>query len=146
MFPLLALIIPIHLLRSQNRVSVHGKTLPESAFCWTYGRPTKNKRVVTSTRTRYKLLRKRGYKFEKTYAKEQADQLQMELVDMSKFRHKNKGYYWILTAVETLSRYAFAILVYHKNTENRTKAVEDLLEQFKTRFGKYPNHSIENEQ
>ena len=63
----------------------------------------------------------------------------MDLVDMGKYRYKNKGYYWILTAVEILSRYSFAIPVYRKNTENMTKAVDNLLEQFKTRSGKYPN-------
>ena len=36
-------------------------------------------------------------------------------------------------------RYAFAIPVYRKDTENMTKAVDKLLENFKKRFGKYPN-------
>ncbi len=48
---------------------------------------------------------------------------------------QNKGYYWILTAVEILSRYAFTIPVYRKDTKNMTKAVDDLLEEFKGRFG-----------
>ena len=46
------------------------------------------------TYTKHKPLRKRGYKFQKTYVKELADQLQMDLVDMGKYRHKNKGYDW----------------------------------------------------
>jgi hypothetical protein len=36
---------------------------------------------------------------------------------MSKFSHKNKGNRWILTVIEVLSRYAFAIPVWRKNTE-----------------------------
>ena len=63
----------------------------------------------------------------------------MDLVDMGKHKNQNKGYYWILTAVEILSRYAFAIPVYRKDTKNMTKAVSDLLDEFKKRFGKYPN-------
>ena len=57
---------------------------------------------------------------------------------MGKYGNKNKGYRWILTAVKILSRYAFTIPVYRKDTKNMTKAV-DLLESFKRRFGKYPN-------
>ena len=33
----------------------------------------------------------------------------------------------------------FTIPVYRKDTKNMTKAVSDLLEEFKERFGKYPN-------
>ena len=57
---------------------------------------------------------------------------------MGKYGSKNKGYHWILTAVEILSRYAFAIPVHRKDGENMTKAIELLLEKFK-RFGRYPN-------
>ena len=71
--------------------------------------------------------------------KDLADQIQMDLVDMGKYKYQNKGYYWILTAVEILSRYAFTIPVYRKDTKNMTKAVGYLLEEFKKRFGKYPN-------
>ena len=80
------------------------------------------------------------HKYRKTYVKNLADQMQLDLVDMGKYGNKNKGYRWILTAVEILSRYAFAIPVYRKNTENMTKAVGLLLESFKKRFGKYPNY------
>ena len=65
----------------------------------------------------------------------------MDLVDMRKYKNQNKGYYWILTAVEILSRYAFTIPVYRKDTKNMTKAVGELLKQFKERFGKYPEVS-----
>ena len=80
----------------------------------------------------------RKHKFRKTFVRNLGDQLQMDLVDMKKYKNKNKGYYWILTAVEILSRFAFAIPVYRKDTKNMTKAVEELMEEFKTRFGKYP--------
>ena len=72
--------------------------------------------------------------------KDLADQVQLDLEDMRKYGSKNKGYCWIiLTAVEILSRYAFAIPVRRKDDENMTKAVDLLLEKFKERFGKYPN-------
>ena len=57
---------------------------------------------------------------------------------MQKYGRKNKGNNWILTGVEILSRYAFAVPVYRKNTESMTRAVDILLEKFKERFGKYP--------
>ena len=73
--------------------------------------------------------------------KDLADQIQMDLVDMIKYSRQNKGYFLILTAVEILSRFALAIPVYRKDTKNMTKAVDELLEQFKERFGKYPKVS-----
>ena len=63
----------------------------------------------------------------------------MDLVDMGKYKRDNGGMYWILTAIEILSRYAFAIPVYRKDTSNMTKAVIDqVLKQFKDLFGEYP--------
>ncbi len=90
------------------------------------------------TYTRHKPI-VRKHKFQRTFVKDLADQIQMDLVDMGKYKNQNKGYYWILTAVEILSRYAFTIPVYRKDTKNMTKAVGELLEEFKERFGKYPN-------
>ena len=43
-----------------------------------------------------------------------------------------------MIAVEILSHYAFTIPAYRKDTKNMTKAVGDLLKQFKDRCGKYP--------
>ena len=68
-----------------------------------------------------------------------ADQLQLDLVDMSNFSHKNQGYRWILTGIEILSRYAFAVPVERKDTAHMTEAVWNLLEDFKIGFGKFPN-------
>ena len=58
---------------------------------------------------------------------------------MGKYGSKNKGYRWILTAIEILSRFAFTIPIYRKDTKNMTKAVNILLDSFKKRFGRYPN-------
>ena len=77
-------------------------------------------------------------KYLKTFVEKLADQAQLDLVDMQKYGHKNKGNRWILTAIEILSRYAFAVPVYRKNTESMTKAIDLFLEKFKERFGKYP--------
>ena len=66
------------------------------------------------TYTRYKpMIRK--HKFQKTFVKNLADQMQLDLVGMGKYGSKNKGYRWILTAIEILSRFAFAIPIYRKN-------------------------------
>jgi hypothetical protein len=54
---------------------------------------------------------RKHYKTRRTYVDGLAQQIQMNLVDMSKFSHKNKGNRWILTVIEVLSRYAFAVPV-----------------------------------
>ena len=89
------------------------------------------------TYTRYKpVIRK--HKYQRTFVRDLGDQIQMDLVDMGKYKNQNKGFYWILTAVEILSRYAFTIPVYRKTTNYMTEAVNKLLKKFKERFGKYP--------
>ena len=90
------------------------------------------------TYTRYKPIT-RKHKYRKTYVRDLADQVQLDLVHMGKNGSKNKGYRWILKVVEILSRYAFAIPIYRKDSENMTKAVELLLKKFRERFGKYPD-------
>ena len=67
--------------------------------------------------------------FRKTYVDYLGEEIQMDLVDMGKYKNQNKGYYWILTAVEILNRYAFTVPVYRKDTNNMTKAVTELLKQ-----------------
>ena len=74
------------------------------------------------TYTRFKPIVRR-HKFQRTFVKDLADQVQLDLVHMGKYKNQNKGYYWILTGVEILSRYAFAIPVYRKDTKNMTAAV-----------------------
>ena len=90
------------------------------------------------TYTRYKSI-VRNHRYLGTFVKNLADQAQLDLVDMGKYRRENKGYRWILTTVEILSRYVFAVPVYRKDTKNMTGAVDLLLEKFRERFGKYPN-------
>ena len=59
--------------------------------------------ITQDTYTRFKpVIRK--HKFRKTFVKNLADQMQMDLVDMGKYANKNKGYRWILTAVEVGTR------------------------------------------
>ena len=89
------------------------------------------------TYTRHKPLVKK-HKYLKTFVKDLGDQLQLDLVDMKKFNRENQGYYWILTGIEILSRYAFTVPVKRKNTENMTKGVAKMMTEFKSRFGKYP--------
>jgi hypothetical protein len=81
---------------------------------------------------------RKHYKTQRTYVDGLAQQIQMHLVDMSKFSHGNKGNRWILTVIEVLSRYASAFHVWRKYTESMTKAVENILIQFKERFDRYP--------
>ena len=90
------------------------------------------------TYTRHKPVIKK-HKFQKTYVNDLTDQIQIDLVDISKFSHKNQGYRWILTGIEILSRYTFAVPVQRKDTSHMTEAVWNLLEDFKIGFGKYPN-------
>ena len=47
------------------------------------------------TYTRYKPIA-RKHKYRKTFVKDLADQVQLDLVDMGKYGSKNKGYRWIL--------------------------------------------------
>ena len=46
----------------------------------------------------------------------------MDLVDMCKFEGQNDGHFWILTAVEVLSRFAFTIPVLRKNWDGKGNA------------------------
>ena len=89
------------------------------------------------TYTKFKPIVRR-HKFQKTFVKDLGDQLQLDLIDMKKFNRENKGYYWILTGIEILSRFAFSIPVYRKDTENMTKGVAKMMTEFKKRFYKYP--------
>ena len=56
--------------------------------------------------TRYKPIVRRN-KFKQTIDNHLGEQIQMDLVDMGSYKNQNKGYYWISTALEILSRYAF---------------------------------------
>ena len=73
-----------------------------------------------------------------TYVPFLAQQLQMDLVDMSKYEDENKGYRWILTAIDVFSRYLFAMPLRRKHKEFTVNAVKRLFEQFEERFGQLP--------
>ena len=86
-----------------------------------------------NTYPKYKpIVRRQDYS--QTYDNYIGEQVQMEHVEMDKYMRENGGMYWILTAIEILSRYAFAIPVYRKDTTNMTKDVTLLLKPFKDRF------------
>ncbi|CAB3980447.1 uncharacterized transposon-derived [Paramuricea clavata] len=78
------------------------------------------------------------FKTQRTYVDGLAQQLQLDLVDMQKYSRANKGYKWILTSIEILSRYAFVVPAYRKGTKDMVPAVEKILDQFHERFGRYP--------
>ena len=92
------------------------------------------------TYTRYKPIIK-NHKYQRTFVRDLGEQIQMDLVDMGKYKDQNRGFYWILTAVEILSRYAFTIPVYRKTTTYMTEAVSELLKKFNDRFGRYPKNA-----
>ena len=79
----------------------------------------------------------RKHKFRQMFVDYLGEQIQLYLVEIAKYKNYNKGYYWILTSVEMVTRYAFAITFYRKDTSNMSKAVTEL-RQFKDRFGEYP--------
>ena len=89
------------------------------------------------TYTRYKPIIKK-HKYQRTFVRDLGDHIQIVLVHMGKYIQQNKGFYWILTAVEILSRYAFTIPVYRKTTKYMTEAVSELLKKFNDRLGRYP--------
>ena len=82
---------------------------------------------------------KDNFKRRQTYVSSMGDQLQMDLVDMSKYENENDNYRWILTAIDVFSRYVFALPVRRKHKEFMEPTLSNLLQQFKTRFKTYPN-------
>ena len=79
------------------------------------------------TYTRYKPAVK-NHKFQKTFVKDLADQIQLDLVDMGKYKSKNKGYYWILTGLKTMMWKYF----YSKGTYNWVDALDKLTNNYNT--------------
>ena len=65
---------------------------------------------------RYKPIVKK-HDFRQTYANYLGEQIQMNLVDMGKYKRDNGGMYWIVTAVEILSRYACTLYHYIERTQ-----------------------------
>lgn len=61
------------------------------------------------------------------------EQFQADLVDLSSLSRYNKGYHFILTVIDILSKYAFVVPLKHKSAEELTKAFTKI---FKTRTPK----------
>lgn len=51
---------------------------------------------------------------------------QADLVDMIKFSKQNKGFKYLLTVIDTFSKYAWTIPIKNKTAENVTKAMKDV--------------------
>ena len=85
---------------------------------------------------RYKPIIRRHH-YRQTYVNYLGEQIQMNIADMGKYKRDNGGMYWILTAIEILRKYAYAVPIYRKDTSSMTKAATLLLKQFKYRFGSY---------
>ena len=66
----------------------------------------KNWLKTQDTYTRFKPI-VRKHKYRKTFVKGLADQMQLDLLDVEKYGYKNKGYRWILTAIEVDTRSPF---------------------------------------
>ena len=65
------------------------------------------------TYTRFRAS-KRGFERRQTYISSIGKQLQMDVVDMSKFEAQNDGYRWIFALIDVFSRFAFCTPVRHK--------------------------------
>ena len=61
----------------------------------------------------------KNFKLAQTYVPFLGDQLQIDLVDMSKYEVENKSYRWILTANDVFSRYFFAVPLRRMHKELR---------------------------
>ena len=59
------------------------------------------------------------------------EQWQADLADMSNWQRENKGYHYILTVVDVMSRFAFARPIKHKKGQEVAKALEDIFTKSK---------------
>ena len=81
----------------------------------------------------------KNFKRRQTWVPHARMQLQMDLVDMSKYERENEQFRWILTAIDVFSRYLFAVPLHRKHMDFTSVAVKRILEQYKKRFGKVPD-------
>ena len=81
----------------------------------------------------------KGFNRRQTWVPQVGSQLQMDLVDMSKYEAENEDHLWILTAIGVFSRYFFAIPLQRKHKGFTLVAVKRVLYQYKERFGKLPD-------
>ncbi|CAB3993121.1 uncharacterized transposon-derived [Paramuricea clavata] len=92
------------------------------------------------TYSRYRQVLNRQ-KFRQTFVQTLSEQLQMDLVDMTKYDDKNKGYRRILTSIEILSRAVQEslreypkLVQFDKGTEFYNKEVKSLLNKYNIEF------------
>ena len=90
------------------------------------------------TYVRFQQLTK-NFKRRQTWVPHAGVQLQMDLVDMSKYERENENYRWILTAIDVFSRYFFAVPIQRKHKDFTLVAVKRVLDQYKKKFGKLPD-------
>ena len=81
----------------------------------------------------------KNFKRRQTWVPQAGSQLQMDLVDMSKYERENENHRWILTAIDVFSRYFFAIPLQRKHKHFTLVAVKRVLDQYEERFGKLPD-------
>jgi hypothetical protein len=93
----------------------------------------KDVKSYLQTKDSYTLHRPHKNRFlrRKTVSKGLYHQMQMDLVDLSSIKRQNRGYCWLLTAIDVFSRFAFAIPL--KNKQAKT-----VLDGIKEIFAKYP--------
>jgi vacuolar-type H+-ATPase subunit E/Vma4 len=58
-----------------------------------------------------------------------ADTLQADLIDMQQFKRKNRGYRYILIAIDVFSKRAYAVPLEDKTGKTTTEAMEKILKQ-----------------
>jgi len=73
------------------------------------------------TYTRHRPARRR-YPTNRVIVGGKDDQFQADLVDLSSLSKYNKGYHYILTVIDILSKFAFVIPLKHKSGKELTKA------------------------
>ena len=73
----------------------------------------------------------RRFKRNKIVAEKPFENMQCDLVDMKEFVKQNKGYNYILTAIDVFSKKAFAKPVKAKSAAEVSKAFENILKQHK---------------
>ena len=59
------------------------------------------------------------------------EQWQADLADMSNWQRENRGYRYILTVVDVMSRFAFARPIKHKNGQEVAEALQDIFKESK---------------
>ena len=94
---------------------------------------------------------KERFKRRKTLAKYKDHIWQIDLIDMSQFSRINHGYKFILTCIDILSRFGFAIPIRNKTGESVISAFQHIFSKFKRkptkihsdRGGEFTNHAFQ---